>query len=176
MPRHFYYAAIDITLWYHTIFGWIKSRMWSHIKHFDISMHGIYCMALIINVIKLQFGWILLMLSMSWSSGVCEWYILSWCWWNLLTSANQIAQIGSCDRSRIHVPDLGGTGVWPGKKSFHKKLWKLGYDCCIFNCILKIKVKKITNNKYELLDMIVVFMYVLEGNLQWNSWICNMIG
>ena len=42
--------------------------------------------------------------------------ILSWCWWNFLTSANQIAQIVSCDRSRIHVPDLGGTGVWPGKK------------------------------------------------------------
>ena len=42
--------------------------------------------------------------------------ILSWCWWNFLTSANLIAQIGSCDRSRIHVPDLGGTGVWPGKK------------------------------------------------------------
>ena len=42
--------------------------------------------------------------------------IPSWCWWNFLTSANQIAQIGSCDRSRIHVPDLGGTGVWPGKK------------------------------------------------------------
>ena len=45
-----------------------------------------------------------------------EWsQILSWCWWNFLTSANQIAQIGSCDRSRIHVTDLGGTGVWPGK-------------------------------------------------------------
>ena len=28
-----------------------------------------------------------------------------------LTSAYEIAQIGSCDRSRIHVPDLGGTGV-----------------------------------------------------------------
>ena len=47
--------------------------------------------------------------------------ILSWCWWNFLTSANQIAQIGSCDRSRIHVPDLGRTGVWPGKNGFHKK-------------------------------------------------------
>ena len=42
--------------------------------------------------------------------------ILSWCWWNFRTSANQIAQIGSCDRSRIHGPDLRGTGVWPGKK------------------------------------------------------------
>ena len=48
-------------------------------------------------------------------------YILSWCWWNFLTSANQIAQIGSCDRSGMHVPDLGGTGVWPGKNGFHKK-------------------------------------------------------
>ena len=48
-------------------------------------------------------------------------YILSWCWWNFLASANQIAQIGSCDRSRIQVPDLGGTGVCPGKNSFHKK-------------------------------------------------------
>ena len=37
------------------------------------------------------------------------WLILAWCWWNLLTSANQFAQIGSCDRSRIHDPDLGGT-------------------------------------------------------------------
>ena len=36
-------------------------------------------------------------------------------------SANQIAQIGSCDRSRIHVPDPSGTGVWPGKNGFHKK-------------------------------------------------------
>ena len=27
----------------------------------------------------------------------------------------------SCDRSRIPVPDLGGTGVWPGKNGFHKK-------------------------------------------------------
>ena len=35
--------------------------------------------------------------------------------------ANQIAQIGLCDRSRIHVPDLGGAGVWPGRNSFHKK-------------------------------------------------------
>ena len=42
--------------------------------------------------------------------------ILSWCWWDLVTSANQIAQNGSCDRSRIHNHDLGGTGVWPGKK------------------------------------------------------------
>ena len=25
-------------------------------------------------------------------------HILSWCWWNFLTSANQIAQIGSSDR------------------------------------------------------------------------------
>ena len=48
--------------------------------------------------------------------------ILSWCWWNFLTSANQIAQIGSCDRSRIHVPDLGGTGVWPGKMAFIKSI------------------------------------------------------
>ena len=42
--------------------------------------------------------------------------ILSWCWWNFLTSSNQITQIGSCDRSRIQVPDPGGTGVWPGWK------------------------------------------------------------
>ena len=49
-------------------------------------------------------------------SCACKTVILSWCWWNFLPSANQIAQIGSCDRSRIHVPDLGGTGVWPGKK------------------------------------------------------------
>ena len=40
-------------------------------------------------------------------------HILSW---NLLTLANQIAQIGSCDRWRIHVLDFGGMGVWPGKK------------------------------------------------------------
>ena len=38
-----------------------------------------------------------------------------------MTSADQIAQKGSCDRSRIHVPDLGGTGVLPEKKDFHKK-------------------------------------------------------
>ena len=53
--------------------------------------------------------------------------IISWCWWNFLTSANQIVQIGSCDRSRIHVPDLGGMGVWPGKNGFHKKckIWMI---------------------------------------------------
>ena len=51
-------------------------------------------------------------------------WIISWCWWNLLTSANHIAQIASCDRSRIHAPDLGRTGVCPGKNSFHKKCKK----------------------------------------------------
>ena len=39
----------------------------------------------------------------------------------LMKIADQIAQIGSCDKSRIHVSDRGGTGVWPGKNSFHKK-------------------------------------------------------
>ena len=38
-------------------------------------------------------------------------HIPSKCWWNLPTSTNQIAQIGSNDRSRIHVHDRGGTGV-----------------------------------------------------------------
>ena len=50
----------------------------------------------------------------------CSLMILSWCLWNLLTSANQINQIWSCDRSRILIPDVGGTGVWPGKNSFHR--------------------------------------------------------
>ena len=49
-------------------------------------------------------------------------YILSWCWSNFLTPANQIAQIWSCDRSRIHVSDLGGTGVWPGKMALIKRV------------------------------------------------------
>ena len=49
-------------------------------------------------------------------------HILSWCWWNFLTSANQIAQNGSCHSSRIHVPDLGVTGVWPGKMAFIKSM------------------------------------------------------
>ena len=70
--------------------------------------------------------------------------ILSWCWWNLLTSANHIAQTGSCDRSRIYVPDLGGTGVWPGKKNFHKKCKNL-HNTTVSNNIFKIKVKKQTN-------------------------------
>ena len=76
--------------------------------------------------------------------------ILSWCWWNSLISVNQVAQIGSRDRSRIHVPDQGGTGVWPGKNSFHKSIktwiillyiwlrikvknkWIVRYDNCFF--------------------------------------------
>ena len=53
--------------------------------------------------------------------------ILSWCWWNSLTSANQIAQIGSWDRSGNHVPDLGGTGADPGTIAFTKsvKTWMI---------------------------------------------------
>ena len=65
--------------------------------------------------------------------------ILSWYWWNLLTSANQIAQIGSCDRSRIHVPDLGGTGVWPGKNCFHKK--RKSFDNIAVHLITSLKSK-----------------------------------
>ena len=69
--------------------------------------------------------------------------ILSWSWWNLLTSANQIAQIWSCDRSRIHVFDLGGTGVWPGKESFHEKCKNLDDTAVHFITSLKSKRKNI---------------------------------
>ena len=58
-----------------------------------------------------------------------------------LTSANQIAQIGSCDRSRIHVPDLGGTGVWPGKNGFHKKYKNLDNIAVYLIASLKSKWK-----------------------------------
>ena len=73
--------------------------------------------------------------------------ILSGCWWNFLTSANQIVQIGSRDRSRIHVPDQGGTAVWPGKNGFHKK-YKILDNIAVY-LIAKVKVKKYTNKKYE---------------------------
>ena len=69
------------------------------------------------------------------------WSILSWYWWNFLTSANQIAQIGSCDRSRIHVPDLVGTGVWPGKNGFHKKYKNLDNIAVYLIASLKSKWK-----------------------------------
>ena len=101
--------------------------------------------------------------------------ILSWCWWNFLTSANQITQIGSCDRSRIHVPDLGGTGVWPGKNGFHRKCKNLDNIAVHLIASLKSKWKNkqikiwITGCGNGLL------IYVLEGDLQWNSWIFKMI-
>ena len=47
--------------------------------------------------------------------------IPSWCWWNVPTSVNQISQIGSCNRSNIHLIYLGGRGVRLVKSSFHKK-------------------------------------------------------
>ena len=57
-----------------------------------------------------------------------------------LASANQIAQIGSCYRSRIHVPDLGGTGVWPGKNGFHKKCKNLD-NIAVLYLIASLKSK-----------------------------------
>ena len=49
--------------------------------------------------------------------------MLSWCWWNLLISANQIAQIVSCEWSMIHVPDHGWTNVLTG--NLQRNSW-----CC----------------------------------------------
>ena len=45
----------------------------------------------------------------------------------------------------------------------------------MFANIFKIKVKKYTDNKYEYLAMIIVFIDVPDGNLQWDSWCCQMI-
>ena len=59
------------------------------------------------------------------------WIILSWCWWNLLTSANQITQIGSCERLRIMSP------TW--KNSFQKRCKTMDDSCCIFNYFFKSK-------------------------------------
>ena len=102
--------------------------------------------------------------------------IISWCWWHFLTSANQIAQIGSCDRSRIHVPDLGGTGVWPGKNGFHNQYKNLDNIAVYLIASLKSKWK---NKQMKIwitgCDNCFFFIYVLEGNLQWNSWIFKMI-
>ena len=38
---------------------------------------------------------------------------------------NSTLKIGSCDRSRIHLPDLGGTDIWPGQIAFIRsvKTW-----------------------------------------------------
>ena len=58
-----------------------------------------------------------------------------------MTLANQIAQIGLCDRSRIHVPNLGGTGVWPGKNDLHKKYKNLDYIAVYLIASLKSKWK-----------------------------------
>ena len=100
--------------------------------------------------------------------------ILSWCWWNLLTTANQIAQIGSCDRSRIHVPDLGGTGVWPGKNSFHQNCKH--FDNIAVYLIISLKSKwKRSQWKIWMPGYDTFFYQFQKGNLQWNSWICKMI-
>ena len=60
---------------------------------------------------------------------------------NLLTSANQIAKIGSCDRSRIHVPNLGWTGVHSGKKQFSQKVLNLDNIAVYLITYLKSKWK-----------------------------------
>ena len=52
-------------------------------------------------------------------------------------------KIGSCDRSRIHVLDLGGTDVWPGKNGFHKKCKNLDNIAVYLIASLKSKWKKI---------------------------------
>ena len=101
--------------------------------------------------------------------------ILSWCWWNFLTSANQIAQIGSCDRSRIYVSDLGGTGVWPGKNGFHKKYKNFDDIAVYLIASLKSKWKKYQIKNMNNWIWWLLFIYVLEGNLQWNSLIFKMI-
>ena len=75
---------------------------------------------------------------------------------------------------RIHVPDLGGTGVWPGKNGFHKKYKNL--DNIVVYLIASIKSK--WKNKQMKIWIAgygyVFFTYVLEGNHQWNSWIFKM--
>ena len=73
----------------------------------------------------------------------------------------------------MHVHDLGGTGVWPGKDSFHKKCKNLDNIAVYLITSLKSKWK---NKKIWIAGYDNWFyIYVLEGNLQWNSWICNMI-
>ena len=100
--------------------------------------------------------------------------ILSWCWWNFLTSANQIAQIGSCDRSRIHVPDLGGMGVWPRKNGFHKTYKNLDNIAVYLIASLKSKWKNKQMKNMNNWIWKLFFIHVLEGNLHWNSWIFKM--
>ena len=60
-----------------------------------------------------------------------------------MTSANQVVQIGSCDKSKIHVPDLVGTGVWPDKNNFYKKKCKKIDDFAVYLIpFLKSKLMK----------------------------------
>ena len=60
----------------------------------------------------------------------------------------------------------------PGKNSFHKKCKHLDNIAVYLTTSLKSKWK-INNKKYDELAMII-FIDVLEGNLQWNSWIFKM--
>ena len=47
------------------------------------------------------------------------WYVPIHLWKSLIVG-NQIALIGSCDRSRIPFHDLGVTSIWSGENKFHK--------------------------------------------------------
>ena len=102
------------TAWYDDVVQW-------HIRINSLNDLNRFC--LINSVSEEQVFWKMVI---TYAKGVTYlWiWIISWCWWNLLTSANHMAQIASCDRSRIHAPDLGRTGVCPGKNSFHKKCKK----------------------------------------------------
>ena len=66
----------------------------------------------------------------------------------------------------------------PGKKGFHKKYKNLDNIavCLIASLKSKWKNKQINNKKIWLTGYgnCFFFIYVLEGNLQWNSWIFKM--
>ena len=107
-------------------------------------------------------------------------HILPLCWWNLLTSANQIARRGSCDRSRIHVHELGGAGVWPVKIKICDNMTR--YLIILITFLSQNKVeKKIKKNIDETMLQLGIpghdnclFIYGLVWNLQQNNWCYEM--
>ena len=74
--------------------------------------------------------------------------------------ANPITQIGSCDRSSIHVPNLGGTDVWPEKNSFQKRVKKMDTIAVYLIIFLKWEWKS------KQIKTISVSIDVPRGNLQ----------
>ena len=132
--------------------GWENNHDTSDLRCHHAHYHTALCIKLDISSSKFLYGyqwvcvtiWELMMSSkmfakISWNLTAPRVLldILSWCWWNFLTSANQIAQIGSYDRSRIHVPDLGGTG----KNGFRKKYKNLDNIAVYLIASLKSKWK-----------------------------------